>query len=136
LKWTFQGGASAITQAQLGDPTSGTVYDLCLYYASTLRSAIRLSDSSKWSASGTTGYTYKDPTASAGGIAGVTLKGGPAGKSKVVFTGKGDNLPDPLPITSIPPRITVVARNGNTDTCFSAVYSAARTNTANLLKAR
>jgi CSLREA domain-containing protein len=136
MKWTYQGGTSTITQAQLGDPTSGTVYALCLYYGSTLRSAIRLSDPSKWVASGTTGYKYKDSTASAGGITGVTLKGGEAGKTKLVFTGKGDNLPDPLPITSVPPSITVVARNSSTATCFSAVYSSATTNTANLLKAR
>jgi hypothetical protein len=136
LKWTYQGGASIVTQSQLGDPTSGTVYNLCLYHGSTLRSAIRLSDPSKWSASGTTGYKYKDSTGSAGGITSVTLKAGAAGKSKVVFTGKGDNLPDPLPMTPIPPSITVVARNSSTDTCFSAVYSAATKNTPNLLKAR
>ena len=122
LKWTYQGGASAITQAQLGDPTSGTVYALCLYHGSTLRSAIRLSDPSKWSAIGTTGYKYKDSTASAGGITAVTLKGGAAGKTKLVFTGKGDNLPDLLPM-AVPPSITVVARNSSTDTCFSAIYS-------------
>lgn len=136
LKWTFQGGASTITQAQLGNPTAGTVYDLCLYYGSTLRSAIRLSDPSKWSAISTTGYKYKDSTASAGGIAAVTLKAGTAGKTKVVFTGKGDDLPDPLPIASLPPSITVVARNSSTSTCFSATYASATTNTANLLKAR
>lgn len=135
LKWTFQGGASALTQASFGDPTAGTVHALCLYHGSTLRSAIRLSDASKWVASGTTGYKYKDATASAGGISGVTLKAGAAGKTKVVFTGKGDNLPDPLPM-SVPPSITVVARNSSTSTCFSAVYSRATTNTANLLKAR
>lgn len=136
LKWTYQGGASDITQAQLGDPTSGTVYDLCLYYGSTLRSAIRLSDASKWSAIGTTGYKYKDSGASAGGISAVTLKAGAAGKTKLVFSGKGDNLPDPLPIAPLPPSITMVARNSSTATCFSATYSSATTNTANLLKAR
>ena len=134
LKWTYQGGASAITQAQLGNPTSGTVYDLCVYYDSTLRSAIKLSDASKWSAIGTTGYKYKDATASAGGITGVTLKAGAAGKTKLVFTAKGDNLPDPLPMAAAS-SITVVARNGSTPTCFSATYSTA-TSTANQLKAR
>jgi len=135
LKWTYQGGASAITQAQLGDPTSGTVYNLCLYHGSTLRSAARLSDASKWSATGTTGYKYKDSTGSAGGITGVTLKAGAAGKTKLVFTGKGNDLPDLLPMT-LPPSITVVARNSSTGTCFSATYSSAKTSTATLLKAK
>lgn len=136
LKWTFQGGAADITQAQLGDPTSGTVYDLCLYYGPTLRSAIRLSDASKWSAIGTTGFKYKDSSASAGGISAVTMKAGAAGKTKLTFTGKGDDLPDPLPIASLPPSITVVARNSSAATCFSATYASATSNTATLLKAR
>jgi CSLREA domain-containing protein len=136
LKWTFQGGTSDITQAQLGNPTTGTVYNLCLYYGSTLRSAIRLSDASKWSAIGTTGYKYKDSSASAGGISAVTMKAGAAGKTKLTFTGKGDNLPDPLPIPSIPPSITVVARNSSTSTCFSATYTSATSNTPTQLKAR
>lgn len=135
LKWTYQGGASAITQVQLGNPTAGTVYDLCVYYGGALRSAVKLSDASKWSAIGTTGYKYKDSTASAGGITTVTVKGGDAGKTKLVFTGKGDNLPDPLPMP-VASSITVVARNSSTPTCFSATYSSAKTNTANLLKAR
>ncbi len=135
LKWTYQGGASAITQAELGNPTAGTVYDLCLYHDSALRSVARLSDASKWSATGTTGYKYKDSTGAAGGITGVTLKAGAAGKTKVVFTGKGNNLPDLLPMT-LPPSITVVARNSSTGTCFSATYASATTSTATLLKAK
>jgi hypothetical protein len=65
----------------------------------------------------------------------VTLKAGTAGKTKLVFTGKGDNLPDALPM-AVPSSILVVARNSSTPTCFSAEYSTATTSTANLLKAR
>ena len=52
-----------------------------------------------------------------------------------MFTGKGNNLPDMLPM-AVPPSITVVARNSSTPTCFSATYTSATTSTANLLKAR
>jgi CSLREA domain-containing protein len=135
LKWSYKGGTVDLTQAQLGDPTSGTVYALCLYYDATLQAAMRLTDPAKWSAVGTTGYKYKDPTGAAGGITAAVLKAGVAGKTSVSFGGKGDNLPDPLPMTPVPPVVTVVARNSSTTTCFSAVYSAAKKNEQSLFQA-
>jgi hypothetical protein len=135
FKWTFTGGSSTIAQAQLGNPTSGTAYDLCLYYGVSLRSAMRLADSSKWVATGTTGYRYTDRTGAAGGITSATVKGGSVGRSKVTFTGKGNNLPDPLPMASVPPSVTVVVRNSSTPTCFSAEYFTAKKNAANAFTA-
>ena len=120
---------------KLGDPTAGTVYNLCLYYGGTLRSAIRLTDPAKWSVVGTSGYKYADKTGSAGGITGAALKAGEAGKTKVDFKGKGDSLPDPLPMPSLPPDIVVVVRNSSTPTCFSATYSTAKKNLVNQLQA-
>lgn len=135
LVWTFKGGAAEITQAELGDPTSGATYNLCVYHGSTLVSQISLNDPSKWSAVGTKGYKYKDKTGAASGITKVLVKGGAAGKSQVMFLGKGDNLPDVLPLTPVPPDVTVATRNSGTATCFSAVYSTAKKNEPNLFKA-
>ena len=137
LNWKFQGGSTPLTQAALGDPTTGTVWNLCLYHDATLRAALRTDDPLKWSAMKTKGYQYKDknkvPTGS--GIKKALLKVGDTGKTQAQFIGKGDNLPDPLPWSSVPPNATVVARNNSTATCFSASYSTAKKNLANVLQA-
>jgi len=137
LNWKFQGGSGPLTQSALGDPTTGTVWNLCLYHDGTLRAALRTDDPLKWAAMKTKGYQYKDknkvPTGS--GIKKVLLKVGDAGKTQAQFIGKGDNLPDPLPLSSLPPDVTVVARNSSTATCFSATYSTAKKNLPNVLQA-
>jgi CSLREA domain-containing protein len=137
LNWKFQGGATALTQPALGDPTASTVWNLCVYHDATLRAALRTDDPAKWSAIKTKGYQYKDknkvPTGN--GIKKALLKVGEPGKTSAQFIGKGDNLPDPLPLSSIPPNVTVVARNNSTATCFSATYSTAKKNLANVLQA-
>lgn len=136
LNWKFQGGAGPLTQAQLGDPTTGTVWNLCVYHDATLRASLRTDDPAKWSALKTKGYQYKDknkvPTGD--GLKKVLLKVGEAGKTQAQFIGKGDNLPDPLPLSSVPPDVTVVARNGSTPLCFRASYAAAKKNLANTLQ--
>jgi CSLREA domain-containing protein len=137
LNWKFQGGSTTLTQAVLGDPPAGTVWNLCLYHDATLRAALRTDDPLKWAAIKTKGYQYKDknkvPTGS--GLKKVLLKVGEAGKTQAQFIGKGDNLPDPLPLSSIPLDVTVVARNSSTATCFSATYLTAKKNLANVLQA-
>lgn len=137
LNWKFQGGAAPLTQAQLGDPTTGTVWTLCLYHDATLLASLRTDDPVKWAALKTKGYQYKDknkvPTGS--GLKKVLLKVGDAGKTQAQFIGKGDNLPDPLPLSSVPPNVTVIARNSSTATCFSATYSTAKKNLPNVLQA-
>jgi CSLREA domain-containing protein len=135
LVWMFKGGATEITQAQLGDPTTEGTYNLCVYYGSTLVSEISLNDPAKWSALGTKGYKYKDKTGANSGITKVLLKGGAAGKTKVLFLGKGDNLPDLLPLGPVPPEVTVATRNSGSATCFSAVYPTAKKNEPDLFKA-
>lgn len=137
LNWKFQGGSTPLTQSALGDPTTGTVWNLCLYHDATLRAALRADDPLKWAAMKTKGYQYKDknkvPTGS--GIKKVLLKVGDTGKTQAQFIGKGDNLPDPLPLSSVPPNVTVIARNNSTATCFSATYTTAKKNLANTLQA-
>lgn len=137
LNWKFQGGATTLTQAALGDPTASTVWTLCVYQGGTLRAALRTDDPAKWSAMKTKGYQYKDknkvPTGN--GLKKVLLKVGEPGKTSAQFIGKGDNLPDPLPLSSLPPDVTVVARNSSTATCFSATYSTAKKHLANVLQA-
>lgn len=137
LNWKFQGGAGPLTQAQLGDPTTGTVWNLCVYHDATLRASLRTDDPAKWSALKTKGYQYKDKNKvpSGDGLKKVLLKVGDAGKTQAQFIGKGDNLPDPLPLSAVPPNVAVVARNNSTATCFSAAYSTAKKNLTNVLQA-
>lgn len=135
LNWKFQGGATTLTQAELGDPTTGTVWNLCLYHDATLLGSLRTDDPAKWAAMKTKGYQYKDKVPTGSGLKKVVLKVGEAGKTQAQFSGKGDNLPDPLPLSSVPPNVTVVAKNSSTAVCFSATYSTAKKNLANVLQA-
>jgi hypothetical protein len=123
LTWRWQKGA-ATTLADFGAPTGTTAYALCLY-AGTSTAAIAAADiapSAKlWSAKGTRGFRYRDPSGSSDGIRKVILEAGVAGKAKVVVRGEGANLPA-VPAGPLPLAVTAQLVNNATDVCFEDVY--------------
>jgi cysteine-rich repeat protein len=112
-------------QSDFGDPRSTADYALCLYTGAgltPLADVVVPADNMKWTPVSTKGYKYKDTSGSAAGVTGILLKGGDAGKVKVLFKGKGANLPDPT-IGDLPLPVTALVVNSQTNTCFEAVFS-------------
>lgn len=106
----------ALAQTDLGDPLSGggTAYSLCIYddagnLAGGIDSSIVVDRAGEecnghrcWKPIGKDppdgkGYKYKDAALAADGVLKLLYKGGAAGKSKVIVTGKGPLLPHGIP---------------------------------------
>lgn len=134
LVWKFIKG-DATTQAEFQNPTATATYALCLYYAGSLiPSAAVAPDAAKWTTISTKGYKYKDTAGTSSGIQKVTLKGGAAGKTKVLVKGKGAALPDLTLMATLP--ITVQLINGDNGTCWESTFSTALKNTTSQVKAK
>ena len=125
LLWKWVKGA-ATDPAELGTPTSGTDYAFCLYAgtAAVLVADVAIpADPLKWSPLSDRGYKYKDPDATINGVQRVLLKGGDAGKAKILLKGAGDGLPDPPLGLALPVKMQLV--NLDTDACWEADYDLA-----------
>jgi hypothetical protein len=96
IKFLWRGGPSLI--ADMGDPTTTTDYELCVYENGALRLALGVPGGAGWSTVGPTtspkGFKYKDTFAGSDGIKLIKTKASSLDKAKVKLTGKGDNLPD------------------------------------------
>jgi hypothetical protein len=138
LTWKFIKGP-ATTQTQLGDPTTTADYALCVYAgsANALVAQINVPPSNtKWKTLGTKGYKFLDNTLADDGAQKILVKGGAAGKSKMLVKGKGVNLPDPVLPLDFP--VTVQLFNYQTGVCFDSSFSAlsAKKNVPTLFKAK
>jgi cysteine-rich repeat protein len=124
LSWKWTLGEST-SQAEFADPTNATDYALCIFSGhppTLIGQGVVSADGSKWSIAGSTGFTYKDPAATAAGITKISLKGSTVNKSKLQVAGKGSALPDlPLPVTA---PVTVQLVNETTEICWGASYAA------------
>lgn len=137
FKW-IKGDATALPE--LGAPAATSDYALCIYAGSTaaLITGPVVTASASWSASGATGWKYKDTTGAQDGIQKVVLKSGAQGKAKALLKGKGTALPDfpasTLPILDFP--VTAQLVNLETDLCLGASFEASdvKKNTAGQLK--
>ena len=123
--------ADATTQAELADPATDD-YALCLYAgspATLIDQAVVGFDASKWVALGTDGYKYADMAGTADGVFSAKLKGGDAGKTKLLVKAKGERLRDlapatlPIPSASFPLRAQLV--NARTGACWESTYAEA-----------
>jgi hypothetical protein len=132
-KWSV-----AAATADLGDPTSGTAYRLCLYAGTT---SVDLSvgvagGGTAWRTTGS-GFSYKDSSAGGDGAFKLLLKGAPGGKSTLLLKAKGANLDLgalPLGLTS-EPLVTQLIR-GDDPTCWEATFSSLTTDDGTKLKAK
>jgi hypothetical protein len=76
-----------------------------------------------WKAQGTTGLSYKDKLGSGGGLTGLKLKSGIAGKPKVLVKAGGTQLALPaLPLT-IPVVVQLLIDDGVTIECWQTTFS-------------
>jgi hypothetical protein len=79
-----------------------------------------------WKSKDPKGWSYKDKTGVEDGIVKVTLKTGPAGKSKLLLQGKGASLPLPAPVDGSEffdqdPSVTVQLVNDQV-TCWTSTF--------------
>lgn len=138
LLWKWLKGP-ALGQSDFGDPTNATSFRLCLYAGT---AAVDLGagvagGSSNWKPISTSGWKYKDGSAGGDGVFKVTLKGGSAGKSKLLLKAKGANLDLsalPLGLTG-EPLVTQLIRNDH-PTCWEAVFPALAKDDGSQLKAK
>jgi hypothetical protein len=135
LTWKWIKGA-ATTTAELADPTTTADYALCIYAGTTdaLIEQLNVPPGAHWSALGSKGYKYNDPTESQDGVHGIVVKSGTAGKSKALVKGKGTNLPDPALPLQFP--VTVQLFNYQSGVCFDSTFTNALKNTSTLFKAK
>ena len=108
VKFLWRGGPSLVQD--MGDPTSTTRYELCIYDSGGVRMAMGVPGGANWklvgSPSSPKGYLYKDLTSSQDGIKLIKTKGSNLDKAKVKVVGKGNQLPDnaqlpfELPVTA------------------------------------
>ena len=135
LTWKWSKGAST-SLAEFADPRSTAGYELCLYGPDTsvVAGALVPPNAQTWSASGQTGFRYRDRTGSQTGAQSVSVRSSTVDRSKITWKGKGANLPDLVPPLDLP--VTVQLRNTATNVCWGATYSAATSNQTGKLKAR
>ncbi|HVO23694.1 MAG TPA: hypothetical protein VMW56_08705 [Candidatus Margulisiibacteriota bacterium] len=138
-KWN-RGAVTAI--AELGDPTAGTTYTLCVYdgtsklaFWASAPGGGTCGTQACWKAT-KTGFKYSNSSKLPRGIRTVTLtKGDVPGKAKIALSANGVNLaPLPLPLNQSAAVTVQLVNSGGT--CWEAVYSTATRNNAQAFKAK
>ena len=127
--WTWaQGDATEVRD--LGDPTTTTDYDLCIYDGHVdqngspgLLLSARAPAGNDWYRKAT-GFGYKSQDLTPDGLKTIRLKAGAAGRSKVLVTGRGPNLNLPAPQSiAMPVTVQLKSQDGGSAHCWSAVYT-------------
>jgi endo-1,4-beta-D-glucanase Y len=140
LQWKWSHGG-VTTPADLGDPTTTTRYDLCLYdgTGSLITSAAAPAGGTCgtrpcWTAK-SSGFRYTRKDGAPNGLSDLDVRAGAAGKARILVKAKGEPLALPaLPIAPLP--LTVQLENA-VGTCWSATYEAnVRRNDAAAFKAK
>lgn len=125
LKWTWRG--EPVSLGDLGDPTGGTGYTLCVVDQSGGAPTLRLGSPmmrTDWSA-GTTGYTFASAADNDFPFRRVKLQIGGSGTGKFTMNGQGEYLHPGLPLTA---PVTVRLVRDDSDTCWEATYAIPRQN--------
>lgn len=143
LKWKAAKGTGFGVE-DLGSPVSNTPYTLCIYDSSvtgaSIASRIDVAPGPSWTQLGQKGWRYKDKSAISSGVQKILLRTGVTGKTKLLLTAKGANLPLPPPISASSffaqnPAVSVQLTNGQ-GTCWLVHYFDAEKNLVGAFKAR
>jgi hypothetical protein len=120
--WKWSKGAST-TQGEFGSPLSSTIYDVCVYAASSspLVALTIPAGEPPWAQKGTTKYKYSDSTLASTGVKTAILAWSDDDKSKVQVKGKGVNLPDPI-LGGLPSPMTVQLQRRDSPICFESTF--------------
>jgi glucose/arabinose dehydrogenase len=133
LKWKWIKGAST-DKAEFGNPVTTHAYELCIYAGGSLVSSATAPAGVAWSDK-STGFKFRDPTGSSGGLQKILLKAGPDEKAKIILRAKGLNLAMPN-LGSLASALTVQLRRAGSSVCWGATYTfpPALKNTSELFK--
>jgi hypothetical protein len=110
-----------VDQADFGNPVSGTDIFVCIYDNSGLVADLEAPGGSLWKALGTKGYSYKDPSKANDGLQKVLLKGGGAGKSKIIVKAKDGAIDMPGLALDDSSSVTVQVRRSGGANCWETV---------------
>jgi len=141
LAWKWSKGASAVTQADFGNPVDGSSgYALCLYDETggnrelvlEMAGAAAGSCSGKpcWKAVSDKGWAYKNKKGNTDGVTKIALRGGAAGKPMLQWAGKGTSLDLPAPVSgsayfAVDSALTVQLHRDDDGRCWTSTYEAA-----------
>lgn len=143
IKWKWAKG-DAVALGDLGSPDTTTGYTLCLYDSSggvaSVASSLTISAGLPWARTGNKGWRYKDKSGSAAGVRKLQLRSGPSGKTKVLVTAKGINVPTPTPVAAdrffaLDPMVSVQLVNTQ-GRCWTVDFFAAKKNSVKAFKAK
>lgn len=132
LVWKWLKGEQT-SAADLGDPTNTTTYTLCIYDQSAGVPALRLqaklppagtcAAAPCWSAT-SSGFTYSDANLETDGVKSISLRGGAAGKAKIVVKGGKAFLDTPdLPLAQSPQVIVQLKNDVAGGRCWESRFS-------------
>jgi cysteine-rich repeat protein len=124
LQWKWLRGATTV-QADFADPTASADYQFCVYAETSAAPALLFGaavphGASAWTPIGTVGYRYLDPTASHDGMSEILVRGGAAGRSKIILRGKGAALSDPTLPSAPVDGIRIQLTNQSTGICWES----------------
>ena len=122
LVWKWIKGEATST-AEFSDPINTAAYSLCLYAGTTnalIGDATVPASSSRWNPISIKGFKYLDKTLSQAGTQRIVLKASVQDKAKVIFKGKGSNLPELVPPFDLP--VTVQLINSDTGICWEGAF--------------
>lgn len=117
LTWTWKGGAAA--PADLGVPTAGTEYGVCVYDAGGLVLATGTRGVAGWSALGTTGWKLRERSGQPGGLGQAKLVAG----AKTTLTLKGKGALPPAPSLPLAAPVTAQLVTSGGAACWAGVYA-------------
>jgi cysteine-rich repeat protein len=135
LLWRLSKG-DATTAIELSDPVGANGYTLCLYDASAApqpRLRVRAPAGSNWKPT-SAGFNYRSKAKTPDGLLNAKLKAGPAGATKILVKGRGDNLDLPA-LAGLAPPLTVQLRRAGGG-CWGATFSTPLLSGAEVLKSK
>jgi len=145
LKWVFKGGP-ATALGEFAEPVSdGATYSWCLWDdAGSNEPALGIDVPTGgecgglpcWRAAGTKGFKFKDRIGIPGGITGMAVQMGDAGKTKLKVLGKGANLPSATLPLVVPLTAQLIVDDGVSPVCWQASWATAVRNDATQVKAK
>lgn len=141
LRWTWTDRSGVPAAADLGNPTSSTNYQMCIFDGSNVLQAFSAPAAADcdgkpcWRTS-RHGFTYRDRAAAPNGLRAVRVRATAGQSAKMSVRGKGPNLPltSSLALPSL--RVQLVATDGSGTRCWESNFDEPTTNTDTRFKAR
>jgi hypothetical protein len=143
IGWKWLKGVAALAQNDFGNPViGGTSYRVCIYDQTGGVSSFKMGYGidaggtcglfACWKPLGSKGWLYRKLDGNADGITKLAVKGGGAGKPKVLVKGKGVALPLPAPLSGTEffdqdTQVIIQLHSSTPDNCWSSSFDSSST---------